>query len=169
MKITMRERESLSEWRRKLYGVAADIRALTARSDARERGVHYTEVQNIAAQIENIADNGGASVRSSKNDMKAMRDALEKISQRFFENGYGQHRAELNDEDRRMIESAISAPPRNCDVGTVEEQQARHSKWCHKRCIDGANEVDCIHPDIYYDLCALRWAQMPYEKGGEVR
>jgi len=54
-----RERESLSELRRKLYGVAADIRALTARSDARERGVHYTEVQNIAAQIENIADNGG--------------------------------------------------------------------------------------------------------------
>lgn len=52
-------RKALNDLRSQLYGVAASIRALTSRSDARERGVHYTEVQNIAAQIENIADKGG--------------------------------------------------------------------------------------------------------------
>lgn len=50
---------AVSIMRSKLYGIAGGLRAITARSDARQRGIHYTEVQNIAAQIENIADNGG--------------------------------------------------------------------------------------------------------------
>lgn len=50
---------AVSIMRAKLYGIAGGLRAITARSDARQRGIHYTEVQNIAAQIENIADNGG--------------------------------------------------------------------------------------------------------------
>lgn len=50
---------AVSIMRSKLYGIAEGLRAITARSDARQRGIHYTEVQNIAAQIENIADNGG--------------------------------------------------------------------------------------------------------------
>jgi len=62
--------------------------------------------------------------------------------------------------------TALSALPRNCDVGTAEEQQARHCAWCRKHGIDGDNKVDCIHPDVYCDLCALRWSQMPYEEGG---
>ena len=50
---------AVSIMRAKLYGIAGGLRAITARSDARQRGIHYTEVQNTAAQIENIADNGG--------------------------------------------------------------------------------------------------------------
>lgn len=50
---------AIRSMRSQLYGLAASIRSITGRSDARERGVHYSEVQNIAAQIENIADNGG--------------------------------------------------------------------------------------------------------------
>jgi len=50
---------AVSIMRSELYGIAGGLRAITARSDARQRGIHYTEVQNIAAQIENIADNGG--------------------------------------------------------------------------------------------------------------
>ena len=52
---------AVSIMRSKLYGIAGGLRAITARSDARQRGIHYTEVQNIAAQIENVADNGGES------------------------------------------------------------------------------------------------------------
>ena len=54
---------------------------------------------------------------------------------------------------------------RNCDVGTAEEQDARHSKWCRRYGIDGDMEVACAHKDMSCALCALRWAQMPYEKG----
>ena len=50
---------AVSIMRSKLYDIAEDLRAITARSDARQRGIHYIEVQNIAAKIENIADNGG--------------------------------------------------------------------------------------------------------------
>jgi hypothetical protein len=50
---------AVSIMRSELYGIAGGLRAIAARSDARQRGIHYTEVQNIAAQIENIADNGG--------------------------------------------------------------------------------------------------------------
>ena len=55
---------------------------------------------------------------------------------------------------------------RNCDVGTADEQDARHSKWCRKYGIDGDMEVACAHQDMSCTLCALRWAQMPYEEGG---
>ena len=52
---------AVSIMRAKLYGISGGLRSITARSDARQRGIHYTEVQNIAAQIENVADNGGES------------------------------------------------------------------------------------------------------------
>ena len=65
-----------------------------------------------------------------------------------------------------IANAALSAPPRNCDVGTAEEQGARHSKWCRKYGIDGDMEVACAHQDMSCTLCALRWAQMPYEEGG---
>ena len=55
---------------------------------------------------------------------------------------------------------------RNCDLGTAKEQDSRHSKWCRKYGIDGDMEVACAHQDMSCTLCALRWAQMPYEEGG---
>lgn len=63
--------------------------------------------------------------------------------------------------------AALAEPIRNCDVGTAEEQYARHSKWCCHYDIDGYMEVACAHPDMNCILCALRWAQMPYDEGGE--
>lgn len=66
------------------------------------------------------------------------------------------------------IDAALAEPVRNCDVGTVEEQQARHCAWCRKHGIDGDNKVNCAHPDMSCILCTLRWAQMPYvEKDGD--
>lgn len=51
-----------------------------------------------------------------------------------------------------MTTSALSAPLRNCDVGSVWEQIERHRKWCH--------ETSC-HRCVGWD-CFARWAQMPY-------
>ena len=50
---------AISAIRAKLYDVAAGLHALAARSDARQRGISYTVAQDIAKQIENIADEGG--------------------------------------------------------------------------------------------------------------
>lgn len=65
------------------------------------------------------------------------------------------------------VKSALAEPVKNYEVGTAEEQQARHCAWCREHGIDGDNKVNCAHPDISCDLCALRWAQMPYKEGGD--
>ena len=69
---------------------------------------------------------------------------------------------------------AISAPPRNCDVGTAEEQERR---W-HANC--GIGIPNCKHCNVYEQArksglvddknmirfdCRFIWAQMPYEEG----
>ena len=58
--------------------------------------------------------------------------------------------------------AALSAPPRNCDVGTEEEQFKRFNKFCFPiKC----RECKLYTEEELYD-CIFRWAQMPYEKGG---
>jgi len=62
-----------------------------------------------------------------------------------------------------LIDAALAAPPRNCDVGTIEEQSERKIKFCH-------NQRGCANcpfsESTTLTLCALAWAQMPYEEGG---
>ena len=58
--------------------------------------------------------------------------------------------------------AALSSPPRNCDVGTAEEQFKRFNKFCFPiKC----RECKLYTEEELYD-CIFRWAQMPYEKGG---
>ena len=62
--------------------------------------------------------------------------------------------------------NALAAPPRNYEVGTVEQQAKRFEEYCEsevckrKRCKSRAKAL-CI------ERCALAWAQMPYEKGDD--
>jgi hypothetical protein len=69
------------------------------------------------------------------------------------------------DTIRGKARAALSAPPRNCDVGTLEEQAERFSEYCdsevckRNRCRFNAKAL-CI------ERCALAWAQMPYNEGG---
>lgn len=59
----------------------------------------------------------------------------------------------------KKARAALSAPPRNCDVGTAEEQYKRFLKFCH-----GANCSKCpVHDAVN---CKFAWAQMPYDEGG---
>ena len=59
---------------------------------------------------------------------------------------------------RDLARAALSASPRNCDVGTAEEQDARHAKWCDRKHNKDCAALACI-------LCFSKWAQMPYEEG----
>jgi hypothetical protein len=53
-----------------------------------------------------------------------------------------------------IVEAALSAPARNCDVGKAWEQIARHRRWCE------AQKFECA---ITCRDCFCKWAQMPYE------
>ena len=63
-----------------------------------------------------------------------------------------------------VVEAALSAPPRNCDVGTPKEQSARFDAHCRKHtgCLTcPLREKDGGVPKH----CELAWSQMPYEHG----
>ena len=74
-------------------------------------------------------------------------------------------------EDR---ESAIR-PPRNCDVGTAEEQYDRWGRFCQYRNAPLSQNRSCYGCPVYDAMgnckstCELIWAQMPYEGEGEKR
>ena len=54
---------------------------------------------------------------------------------------------------------AYKNEPRNCDVGTAEEQYSRMFRECYEcMCMDCKQNKDLRK-------CALSWAQLPYKKG----
>ena len=68
---------------------------------------------------------------------------------------------ELCDLRESHVNAALSAPARNCDVGTAEEQLKRFIAFCLSR---KCNE--CPFVSSTYGECGVRWSQMPYEEGG---
>ena len=72
-----------------------------------------------------------------------------------------------------IADAAISEPPRQCDVGTAEEQKKRFRLFCesHKPAESEFTEKGellcpasgCELGVCNYGQCALKWAQMPYE------
>lgn len=83
------------------------------------------------------------------NKMK-MREALARIALRFSVDGLGRHWIRLNEHDWQLIQSALYAPARNCDVGTAAEQERRYKAT-----------GEAYHTSTLTD--ALAWSQMPYE------
>ena len=55
--------------------------------------------------------------------------------------------------------AALATHPRNCDVGTAEEQYRRFLKFCHGEICEKCPVHDARS-------CKLAWAQMPYGEGG---
>lgn len=89
----------------------------------------------------------------------AMRKALIEIRDTIMNGGFdGRSPAHFVN----ICDAALSAPPRQCDVGTAEEQMKKFREFCatekctRYRCRSGC-KATCI------DRCAIAWAQMPYE------
>lgn len=57
--------------------------------------------------------------------------------------------------------ASLSAPPRNCDVGTAEEQDERFDRWCDRKSIKDCWGIGCRK-------CLIAWSQMPYKEGGAI-
>ena len=67
---------------------------------------------------------------------------------------------DIRDDCERLLRSALSAPARQCDVGTPEEQKARMLEYN----VDGIIICErCPHHGPNWTWCALRWAQTPYD------
>lgn len=68
----------------------------------------------------------------------------------------------------KNAKAALAAPPRNCDVGTPEEQTRRMAnEYCYvqKDCYESPSGKSCPLYKTGVD-CRLIWARMPYEEGG---
>lgn len=61
----------------------------------------------------------------------------------------------------------LHIPPRNCDVGTAEEQLDRWGLFCqNKRPFCEHRHACHICGERYRMKCMMEWAQMPYTEGG---
>ena len=86
-------------------------------------------------------------------------------------------------EIRDLARAALAAPPRNCDIGTAEENGERFKNFCRNHQFISVDSEDNFPPvyvcsnescplhDYYIahgeDNCELAWAQLPYESEAE--
>ena len=90
----------------------------------------------------------------------AMHKALVLIRDRVLTGGF---EGVLPSEIVNICDVALAKPPRQCDVGTAEEQLFRHKDYC-KRHTAGAGCSQC--PLVNSLDCRFAWMQKPY-KGGD--
>ena len=112
------------------------------------------------------------------NDMKAMREALdaalvlleERQKLALCRNGFVQIKTKYCDlkDAIEKCRAALAAPPRNCDVGTAEEQAVRFDAFVQDR----RGDLNCTgkcpaHNGVDFGVvnCVLQWTQTPYEEG----
>lgn len=97
-----------------------------------------------------------------------MRDALSDACYAMFnflkmQNGGYEEMAEALDKAK----ATLAEPPRNCDVGTSEEQLDRYGLFCQNKCPICEKRYSChICGERYRMKCMVAWSQMPYEEGG---
>lgn len=91
-------------------------------------------------------------------------EALSRISQSaWFVDANFSETKEVIDAGN-AIEEALSAPPRNCDVGTADEQHARFYSFCDK--VEVCKKCPLWRGGGLTSKCCARWGQLPYEEVG---
>ena len=94
-----------------------------------------------------------------------MREALEQIHELLSIGGNPDRAMCIRYEAAYQIAAeALSAPPRNCDVGTADEQHARFYSFCDK--FEECKECPLWRGGGLTSKCCAHWEQMPYEEGG---
>ncbi len=146
-------------------------RDLRDRADCAERhGDRETHNDGVATLLRSIADrikaiDSADAWRSlyTPGNAAAMREALVAIRDALCEHPYD------HDDDAlaNIANAALSAPTRQCDVGTAEEQVARHHAYCYHMM---KRNNHCCGPCPCYKFvngeaqsCTLLWAQLPYD------
>ena len=96
---------------------------------------------------------------SAVGNAAALREALTEIRDTIMNGGFdGRSPAHFVN----ICDAALSAPARNCDVGTAEEQSKRFREFCQdEKC--GRYRCGCGCKATCIERCAIDWAQTPYE------
>ena len=149
-----------------LRGLGTDsLRAYADRIEAaakRERELG-AEAAQIVGEIGEIIGREATREKSSRvGNAAAMREALSDSCYAMFnflktQNGGYVEMANALDKAK----AALAKPPRNCDVGTAEEQEERHNRWCKSM---KQRTKDCWV--VGCRKCFIKWSQMPYDEGG---
>lgn len=106
----------------------------------------------------------------------AMRDTLKKIAAMDIPHNFQNERFDIADacydltHAIKEARAVLSAPQRNCDVGTAEEQEKRFEKFCSmyhlpkgKGCYS-CPAIPTRSPNAFHrNVCRINWNQMPYE------
>ena len=168
-----REREATTE-KSSAVGNAGTVRGIA-------QEMLNTSMQEITAEVvygwaSRLADACKQSVTDCNqlgSNTAKMREALEQAdavlsliskSAWFIDANFSVNKAVI--EAFNAIEAALDEPPRNCDVGTAEEQAERFKTFCY---IYPLNCSGCPFKNIAntHNECAIFWLQMPYKEGGE--
>lgn len=135
-------------------------------ADGYEEGVDYlddNDARQLAAAVERVCQIGNAAAlrEALENAISVLRDDLptpRDISRAFA-----------------AANAALAAPPRNCDVGTAEEQAERHERFCaahYKAAAVDAQCFGCPASDKKETDCEFVWGQLPFapvQEGKEAR
>lgn len=128
------------------------------------RGAHYDTVKLLCDAIEYQQEQ--LKTKTAVGDAAKLREALERIAH------YTDNRDGMDDPycaDGHILadiaKEALKEPIRNCDVGTAEEQSRRFEEYCESE-VCKRNRCKSQAKALCIERCALAWAQMPYEEGG---
>ena len=106
-----------------------------------------------------------------ESNVQKMREALEAIRNLAYE-----VKDINNEEDVKTslpaewvigtVNTALSLPPRNCDVGTAEEQEVRFKRFCESHWNLNKPDSECAGCPLERvgTECEFAWAQMDYEE-----
>ena len=100
------------------------------------------------------------------NDMKKMREALCEIVLLCQKVGLSIHGDVACGIISSKARAALAAKPRQCDMGTPEEQSMRWWKFCDRHFLNSPSKDNCAKCPIRGTNrhCEFAWAQMPYEE-----
>ncbi|MBQ2437151.1 MAG: hypothetical protein II265_03575 [Clostridia bacterium] len=75
----------------------------------------------------------------------------------------------ISGETIRKVRAAVAEPVKNCEVGTVGQQDERFIAFCNRH-FNAVGLCDKACPCRDFNMiggaCSIVWAQMPYEEGG---
>jgi hypothetical protein len=88
-----------------------------------------------------------------------LREALEEADTVLSALGY-----DANTPIRTQIKQALAEPPKNCEVGTAEEQAKRFKHYCDNKVCKRRVCHSYGYENLFHYKCFPIWSQMPYEE-----
>lgn len=94
------------------------------------------------------------------------RKAMDEMSNSIFQGRIKDSLIDTMGEAQKAISLALAEPIRNCDVGTVDEQEERFHAFCNRHTVVDAQHCNgCPINNIQTEAdCVFVWAQLPYEE-----